>query len=59
MPNPTVELDVNNTDEMPDELYTFLCEQFVNKAKQMGYDIVESDATLDNWRITCEVVNYD
>ena len=58
MPNPTVELDVNDTHEVPEELYEYLLDQFVAKARDMGYDVVEDDIVLDNWKITCEIAPY-
>jgi len=50
-----VVLSPDNTDEMPDELYDYLVEQFVAKAQEMGHDIVNSRKTLGNWRIECEI----
>jgi hypothetical protein len=52
-----VTLSPDNTDEMPDELYDYLVEQFVAKAQEMGHDIVNTSKTLDNWRIECEIVD--
>lgn len=48
-----ITLDVNNTDEIPDELYDFLLDQFVAKAKELGYDIVETpNLVLGSWTIS-------
>ena len=55
MSNPIVELDVGSVDEVPEELYEFLLDQFVAKARAMGYDVVEEPIVLGNWRITCEI----
>ena len=55
MTNPIVELDVGSTVEVPEDLYDYLLDQFVAKAKEMGYDIVEEPYVLGNWRITCEI----
>ena len=52
-----VVLSPDNTDELPDELYDYLVEQFVAKAQEMGHDIVNTSKTLDNWRIECEIVD--
>ena len=56
MPNPIVELDVGSIDDVPEDLYEYLLDQFVAKAKEIGYDIVEQpNLVLGNWKITCEV----
>ena len=55
MPNPIVELDVNSTEDVPEDLYEYLLDQFVAKAKEMGYDIAEDSYVLGNWKITCEI----
>jgi hypothetical protein len=55
MPNPIVELDVNSTEDVPEDLYGYLLDQFVEKAREMGYDVIEQPITLGNWRITCEI----
>lgn len=55
MSNPIVELDVASTEEVPEELYEFLLDQFVAKAKEMGYDIIEQPFVLGNWKLTCEI----
>ena len=53
-----VELDVGSVDDVPEELYEHLLDQFVAKAKEMGYDIVEQpNLLLDNWRIECEILD--
>ena len=52
-----VTLSPDNTDELPDELYDYLVEQFVAKAQEMGHDIVNTTKVLDNWRIECEIVD--
>jgi len=57
MPNPIVELDVGSTEEVPEELYEFLLDQFVAKAQEMGYDVIEEPIALGNWKITCEIEN--
>jgi len=59
MTNPIVELDVNSTEEVPEELYEFLLDQFVTKAREMGYDIVEEPMVLGNWKITCEIEPFE
>jgi hypothetical protein len=55
MSNPIVELDVGSTEEVPEELYEFLLDQFVAKAREMGYDVIEEPIVLSNWKITCEI----
>ena len=55
MTNPIVELDVDSTEDVPEELYEFLLDQFVNKAREMGYDVIEEPIVLSNWKITCEI----
>jgi len=59
MSNPLVELDVASTEDVPEELYEFLLDQFVAKARDMGYDVVEQPYTLGNWRITCEIEPFN
>lgn len=55
--NPIVELDVSNPEEVPEGLYEYLIDQFVEKARTMGYYLIEDDIILDNWKITCEIVS--
>ena len=55
--NPIVELDVSDPEEVPEGLYEYLIDQFVEKARTMGYDVIEDDIILDNWKITCEIVS--
>ena len=59
MSNPVVELDVGSTEDVPEELYEFLLDQFVAKAKEMGYDVIEEPIVLGNWKITCEVQPFE
>jgi hypothetical protein len=55
-PLPEICLDVNNTDELPDDLYDYLLDQFVAKAQEMGYDLVEDDTlVLANWTIRAQL----
>ena len=52
----TITLDVDNTTDVPDDLYEFLLDQFVAKALEQGFDIVNSpNLCLGNWKLTCEV----
>jgi hypothetical protein len=47
-----VELRVGNIDEIPDDLYDYLLDQFIAKAQDMGYDVVETDnLVLGEWTI--------
>jgi hypothetical protein len=55
-PLPEITLSVDNTDEIPDELYDFLLDQFVAKAQVLGYDVVEDDTlVLSNWTIKAQL----
>jgi hypothetical protein len=55
-PLPEIELNVANTDEIPDELYDFLLDQFVAKAQDLGYDVVEDDTlVLSSWTIKAQL----
>ena len=48
-----ITLDVNNTDEIPDELYDFLLDQFIAKARELGYDVVDTpNLVLGEWKIS-------
>ena len=52
----TITLDVDNTTDVPDDLYEFLLDQFVAKALEQGFDIVNApNLCLGNWKLTCEV----
>ena len=53
-----ITLNVDSVDDVPEELYEFLLDQFIAKALEQGVDVV-NDRTkiLDNWSITCEVVD--
>lgn len=52
-----VTLDPNNTDDVPEDLYEYLVDQFVAKAAELGQDVVnDANLLLDNWEIRCEVV---
>jgi hypothetical protein len=47
-----VELRVGDIDEIPDDLYDYLLDQFIAKAQDMGYDVVENDnLVLGEWTI--------
>ena len=58
MTNPIVELGANSVEDVPESLYEYLLDQFIEKAREMGYDVVEEDFVLENWRITCEVAPF-
>lgn len=52
----TITLNVDSTEDVPDELYEFLLDQFVAKALEQGFDIANSpNLLLGNWKLTCEV----
>jgi hypothetical protein len=41
---------------VPEELYEFLLDQFVAKALEEGFDIVNTpNLCLGNWKLTCDV----
>ena len=45
-------LEVSDTDFVSDELYDLLLDAFVAKAKDMGYDIVETpNLVLGDWTL--------
>ena len=53
---PEIILDVDSSDYITDELYDLLCEAFVNKAKDMGYDVVNSpQLVLSDWTIKAKL----
>ena len=55
-----ITLDVDNTDQVPDELYDFLLDQFIARALELGVDVVnDPKIMLSNWTITCEAVDID
>jgi hypothetical protein len=55
-PLPEITLSVDNTDEIPDDLYDYLLDQFVAKAQELGYDVVEDDTlVLSNWTIRAQL----
>lgn len=47
-----VELNVDSTDYIDDELYDMLLDAFIAKAKDMGYDVVNTpQLVLGDWSI--------
>lgn len=51
-----IALNVDSVDDVPEELYDYLLDQFVAKALEQGYDIVNNPKLmLANWTLTCEV----
>lgn len=47
-----VVLDVDSSDFMSDELYELLLDAFIAKAKDMGYDVVETpNLVIGSWTI--------
>lgn len=47
-----VVLDIADTDMVSDELYDLLLEAFVAKAKDMGYDIIETpNLVIGSWTL--------
>lgn len=52
----TIALSVDSTDDVPEELYEFLLDQFIAKALEQGFDVVNTpNLCLGNWKLTCEV----
>ena len=55
-----ITLDVNNIEEIPEELYEFLLDQFITKAQTQGIDIVNSPSLcLGTWTIKAQVETVD
>jgi hypothetical protein len=51
-----ITLDVDDVGEIPDDLYYYLCDQFVAKAKSQGIDLVGKPALcLTDWTIKARV----
>jgi hypothetical protein len=49
-------LDVANTDDIPEDLYEYLLDQFVAKAKSQGIDLVErNDICISDWVIKARI----
>lgn len=56
----TVNLDVGNTDELPDYLYDALVCAFYNKLRNMGHD--PENFVMDEWTVTAKadpLSNYE
>jgi len=52
----TITLNVDSVDDVPEDLYDYLLDQFIAKAKEQGFDVVNSpNLMLGNWRLTCDV----
>lgn len=53
---PEIVLDVDSTDYIDDELYDMLLDAFVARAKDMGYDVVNSpQLVLSEWTIKAKL----
>ena len=51
-----ITLDVGNIEEIPEDLYDYLLDQFVAKAKSQGIDLVErNDICISDWTIKARV----
>ena len=49
-------LDVGSTDDIPEDLYDYLLDQFIAKAKSQGIDLVErNDLCISDWVIKARV----
>lgn len=45
-------LSVDDTGDIPDDLYDYLLDQFIEKARAMGHDVVNTpDLVLSEWTI--------
>lgn len=52
----TIALNVDSVDDVPEDLYDYLLDQFIAKALEQGVDVVNNpNLCLGNWRLTCEV----
>lgn len=53
---PEIVLDVDSTDYIDDDLYDRLLDAFVARARDMGYDVVNTpDLVLSDWRISARL----
>jgi hypothetical protein len=51
-----ITLDVGNIEDIPEDLYDYLLDQFVAKAKSQGIDLVErNDICISDWVIKARV----
>jgi hypothetical protein len=51
-----ITLDVGNIEDIPEDLYDYLLDQFVAKAKSQGIDLVErNDLCISDWVIKARV----
>lgn len=47
-----ITLSVDDTGDVPDDLYDYLLDQFIEKAKSMGHDVVNTpNLVLGSWTI--------
>lgn len=54
----TVELDLNDHEDMPDHIYDFLLERFRHTAGSMGFKYAH-EATFEDWTISCKMRDYN
>jgi hypothetical protein len=51
-----ISLDVNNTDEVPEELYEILIDCLIAKAGSLGIDLIHTNLMLDKIQISSTIV---
>lgn len=54
-----IELDVNNTDDVPEELYEILIDALIAKAGELGIDLVHTNKVLDKITIRSTIISLD
>lgn len=53
---PEIVLDVDSSDYIDDDLYDRLLDAFVARARDMGYDVVNTpDLVISDWRISARL----
>lgn len=53
---PEIVLDVDSSDYIDDDLYDRLLDAFVARARDMGYDVVNTpDLVISEWRISARL----